>query len=148
MGGGRVGVVLVEGGLEPTGQVTIHGEPIPGQVDGRSGHLPEGHGAELRRRRDPRIGGGRRQGRERAGGHLTPVVLVEVLNRRGLGPDAKPVNGDHLVAVSQVDDGGRHAQEAAIVGVHDIQRQANGHSGVDGVAALLQDSSPAMAALG
>ena len=67
------------------------------------------------------------------------MALVKVLHRRGLRPDAEAVHGDDFLAVGQVDDRGRHAEKAAIVHVDNVQRQAHGHAGVNGVAAVFQD---------
>ena len=50
------------------------------------------------------------------------VVLLKVLDRRGLGPDTEPVNSGNFFPVSQVYDRGRHAQEAAVIDMHHVQR--------------------------
>ena len=138
LGGGRVRVVLVVGGLEAPGKVAEHGETVAGKIDGSGRHLPESHGAEPGQRRHPRIGGGRRKGRHDTAGHPAAVVLVEVLDRRGSGPHSQAIYRDDLIPVGQVDHRGRDAEETAIIDVHNIQREANGHAGVDGVSASLQ----------
>ena len=73
------------------------------------------------------------------GWNLSAVIFLKVLDRRGLGPDPEPVNSGNFFPVSQVYDGGSHAQEAAIIDMHHVQRQANGHSGVNRVATVFQD---------
>ena len=67
------------------------------------------------------------------------MVFLKVLHRRGLGSDSETVDGGDFFPVGQVYDGGRHAQEAAIIDVNHVQCQANGHSSVNSVAAVFQD---------
>ena len=80
LGGRRVGVVLVECGLEPSRQVAVHGKAVAGQVDGRAGHLPKGHGPVPGKRCDPRVGSGGGQRREHSGRNPAAVVFMEILD--------------------------------------------------------------------
>ena len=64
---------------------------------------------------------------------------MKVLDRGCLGPYAEAIDGGHFFPAGEVYDRGRNAEEATVVHVHYVQREAHGHSGVDGVAAFLQD---------
>ena len=52
------------------------------------------------------------------------------------------VYGDDFTAVCQIHDSRRYAQEIALVGVHHVQSQPNGHASVDRIAAAPQDIEP------
>ena len=142
LGGRGIGIVGLEGGYEPACQIAVHGETVPGQIDGGFRHLAEGHGAEPGEGGDPRVGGRRGQGPEHSGRELAAMVLLEIVHRGRLRPHPQTVYLHNFPAAGQVHDRGRDAQEAAIVDMHHVQRQAHGHSGVDGVATLSQNVQP------
>jgi len=67
------------------------------------------------------------------------MVADEILDAQRLRPPAEAGDRHGLVAVGQVDQHRRHAGELDLVAVHDSQRDAASHAGVDGVAAGAQD---------
>jgi hypothetical protein len=48
------------------------------------------------------------------------MLLLKIVYGSCLRPDAETVYGDDFTAVSQIHDGRRHAEEIALVGMHDV----------------------------
>jgi hypothetical protein len=101
--------------------------------------LAEAHGAVALQSQDPGVGCRRNHRALEADGDRAVVVADERLDVERLRPPAEARDRHGLVAVGEVDQHRRHAGELDLVAVHDAQRDAAGHAGVDGVAAGAQD---------
>ena len=72
---------------------------------------------------------------------MSPPVRGHVaVEGGGLRPPPEAVDGDRLAAGRVVEDGGGHAAEVGEVRQDDVDGDAARHTGVDGVAALLQQA--------
>ena len=116
----------------------MDGEPLLGQLQGGGHRLLEGDGPVELQRREPGVGRG---GSHRAGdafGYVAAVRGQVPVEGGGLGPPPQTVDGHRLTAGRVVEDGGGHAAEVGEVRQDDVDGDATGHAGVDGIAALLQ----------
>jgi hypothetical protein len=67
------------------------------------------------------------------------MMPLKIVHRGSLRPDAETIYGHDFPAVGEIHDGGRYAEEIALVGMYHVQGQPNGHASVDGIAAAPQD---------
>jgi hypothetical protein len=105
------------------------------QGDGRRHNIPKRPGAVTGERHEPGIGGAWGQGAQDTRRQLPLVMALQIFHRRRLRKHPQAIDGDHFPAVCQIHDGGRDSEKMALMGVHDVQGQADRHPSVDGIAA-------------
>jgi hypothetical protein len=67
------------------------------------------------------------------------MVPLKIVHGGSLRPDTQTVYGDNFTAVCQIHNGRRYAEEIALVGMHNVQGQTDGHTSVDGIATTSQN---------
>ena len=117
----------------------IDRKAVAGELDRRARHLAEAHGAEALERGDPGVGRRRHHRAQHALRNLAAMALLEEVARDRLRPGAETGNGDDAIGLGGIDDDRRHAREVHIFGLHHAERDAAGDTGVDRIAARLQD---------
>jgi hypothetical protein len=118
----------------------IDGKAVAGEGDRGGRHLGEAHGAEMRERSDPGVGGRRHDGAQHPLRDLAAVPAPEEVARDRLWPRTQAGDGDHAVLGGAVNDDRRHAGEVHVFGLHHAERDAAGDAGVDRVAARLENA--------
>ncbi len=128
--------VLVRG--DRGGQQRVDREPLGGETDGRGGDIGEAHRAMPAQRGDPGVGRGGDHGAQHAVGDFAAMLAHEQIGGQRLRPPAEA--GDALDrSVREPDHDRRHAGDIDQVRLQHAQAHAGGHTGVDRVAARLQD---------
>ena len=117
----------------------IHGEAFACEASGERCNLAECHGAVLLERGDPGVQCGRHDAARNAVGNGAAEVALKVFARRGLGPGAKPADGDDFFRIRQVDDDRGDPGETSVDRLQHVGGEARRNPGVDGVAASLED---------
>ena len=128
--------------LHRSSEVAVGRETVVCQADSGCRHIGKTHGAMLGQGGEPGVRGARCQRTQDAGRQLALVMPLKIVHRSGLWPDAQAIDGYHFTAIGKVDDGRGHTEKIALVGMHHVERQANSHPGVDGIAPTPQDVEP------
>ena len=116
------------------------GEPTFGQLQRRSDHLLEAHGAVQLDGRQPSIGGRRGNRSHDPFRQVAVDVVVVVVDAGGLGPNAQSADGHRFPSLGVVQDDGSHPAETRVLGQRHVDYNPGGYPGVGGVSALLQDA--------
>ena len=122
-------------------QQRINAKILPRRTGWRGRHIREPHRPMPPQRGDPRIRRRRHHGAQHAVGNFAAVFPHEQIGRDRLRPPAQP--GDALGrAVGQPDQDRRHTGEVDQIGLQHPQRDPRRHTGVNRVAARLQNGKP------
>jgi hypothetical protein len=112
---------------------------VAGVADRRLRDLAEAHRAEALERSDPGIGRRRHHGAENPLRNRAGVVRLEVIGPDRLRPRAEARDRDDAILRGRIDDDRRHARKIHVFRLHDAERNPGRNSGVDCIAACLQN---------
>ena len=115
------------------------GEAVGRQLQGRRDHLLEAHGAVPAEGGEPGVRRRRRHGAHHPVGHVAAVFTAEIVDGRLSRPATQAADFPGVPRLGVVDDDGRHAAKAGVLGKRHVDHHAGGHARVNGVASLLED---------
>ena len=114
-------------------------EAIASKTDGRMRDVAEAHRAEALKGRNPGVGRRRHHGAQDALRNFAAVVLLEVVALDRHRPGAETRDREDAIVGGGIDDDRGDARDVDIFGLHDTQRDARRDTGVDRIAARLQN---------